>query len=265
MTGWLVMGGAAVVTGILMPLVIRGLSKDRLIRPNYRGSMIVTGSGIVIIISALTAVSVVANPDWLPEVGVGMLLLALVGLVDDCWGTGASRGLKGHFLSLRQGVWTTGWLKALTGALVGFGLSWQWSVTPGELIVNWMVLTLSANLINLLDLRPGRAIKGWLLMVALLLLGAQHLPLFLWGILGSALVYLTWDLQARVMMGDAGSNPLGLSLGIGAVLLLDIPERIIFLGGLLGVHWLAERSSLTAIIERIRWLKYLDQLGRARN
>ena len=64
----------------------------------------------------------------------------------------------------------------------------------------------SANLLNQLDTKPGRALKAYI--GAAFALDAP---------LGLAVLLLPYDLRERVMMGDAGSNALGALLGFKSV------------------------------------------------
>jgi UDP-N-acetylmuramyl pentapeptide phosphotransferase/UDP-N-acetylglucosamine-1-phosphate transferase len=77
-------------------------------------------------------------------------------------------------------------------------------------------------MLNLLDLRPGRAIKGFLIFLFLIaILGLGDIDwLLLAPLLGAVLYYLLIDLRAGAMMGDAGSNVLGLTLGYLCVISL---------------------------------------------
>lgn len=76
------------------------------------------------------------------------------------------------------------------------------------------------------------------------------------------LVYFPEDLKANVMMGDTGSNVLGMSLGISSILIFDLYGKLIILALLILLHIFAEKYSLTALIEKNKVLNYLDMLGR---
>ncbi len=70
----------------------------------------------------------------------------------------------------------------------------------------------TANLLNLLDLRPGRAAKAGVLAAAATLRGPGGGLVA--GPLGATLAVLPDDLGERVMLGDAGANALGALLGL---------------------------------------------------
>jgi UDP-N-acetylmuramyl pentapeptide phosphotransferase/UDP-N-acetylglucosamine-1-phosphate transferase len=123
------------------------------------------------------------------------------------------------------------------------------------------------NAIDLLDLRPGRAGKGFTLAaVLLLMLGWPWLfhleTLFLLMVLGSLLAYLPWDLQTRAMMGDAGSNALGITLGMVSCWSLSEQGLVVYLLLLLAFQLWTEKYSLTEWIEKVPLLHFLDKLGR---
>ena len=172
-------------------------------------------------------------------------------------------GLKGHFKSLFKGKLTTGGFKALFGGFVGLIISVCISKNIADIIVNTLVIALSTNLMNLFDLRPGRAIKVYLvIMIAIFftLTGyVQILPLL---IIPNVLAYFNYDLKAKAMMGDTGSNVLGISIGILMVMGYTFKVRVSWLVFLVLIHILTEKFSLTKIIEKNKVLNFIDKLGR---
>ncbi|MFZ3170739.1 MAG: hypothetical protein WA118_01935 [Carboxydocellales bacterium] len=224
---------------------------------------------------------------------LGLAIMTLVGLIDDIFGNRQTTGLCGHLAQLCQrGRLTTGMLKALVGGILalGIGVAGSFAGHPGanldalgssygsslgsSLGVSWvgimlrtLTMALSINAINLLDLRPGRAGKGFTLAaVVLLMLGWPwlfHLEmLFLLMVLGSLLAYLPRDLQARAMMGDAGANALGITLGMVSCWSLSEQGLVVYLLLLLVFQLWTEKYSLTEWIEKVPLLHFLDKLGR---
>jgi hypothetical protein len=176
----------------------------------------------------------VAQPELLP--------VAAIGAADDLW-SGDERGFREH---LRAGR-TTGILK-LAGIPV-FGL-WRTRSLSGALLVG-----LSANVLNQLDTRPGRALKAFALG-SLLLRGAPR------GAAAAAVLLAPYDLREMAMLGDSGSNTLGAVLGLRSVGRLTEKQRWSAIAALAGFTVLGERRSLGELIERTPVFRELDAWGR---
>ena len=89
------------------------------------------------------------------------------------------------------------------------------------------LILLFTNFINLLDLRPGRALKGFFIFGHLVAIYPQ-IPIILWiPIVVVALFLLVRDLGEQMMIGDAGSNCLGMALGYWTVLYASIEAKSI--------------------------------------
>ena len=174
---------------------------------------------------------------------------------------GDRRGFRGHLGALAHGEVTTGAVKlggigaaGILGAAVAGG-------SPADVVINAGLIAGSANLLNLFDLRPGRAIKVAVASGALLAVAPDArrptLPP-----LAAALALLPEDLGERAMLGDAGANGLGAMLGASAAC-LPRPARIALLAGIAGLTAVSEKVSFTKVIERTPALHRLDMLGLA--
>ena len=172
----------------------------------------------------------VAQPELLP--------VAAIGVADDLWG-GPERGFREH---LRSGT-TTGVLKLVGIPLYAF---WRTRSVSGALLVG-----LTANMLNQLDTRPGRALKAYL---------AASVPLQ--APKGIAVLLLPYDLREMAMLGDSGSNTLGAVLGLRSVGKLTERQCWSAIAALAGLTLLGERRSLGALIERTPVFRELDALGR---
>ena len=270
-------------TYFMIPLFKSMLVNGNVIRPNYKNEMIPVGMGIVflpmIIINSIILGFVTLNNIWFVSSSnynlniVWLLCLALyifsimamffAGALDDLIGNRNVSGLKGHFKSLFKGELTTGGFKALFGGFVGLVVSVCISSSIVDIIVNTLIIALSTNLMNLFDLRPGRAIKVYLVImipIYITLTGyIKALPLL---ILPNVLAYFNTDLKARGMMGDTGSNVLGISIGVLMAFGYGIKVRVAWLVFLVLMHLITEKFSLTKIIEKNKVLKFIDDLGR---
>ncbi|MGO8958770.1 MAG: hypothetical protein ACLQFR_15575 [Streptosporangiaceae bacterium] len=196
---------------------------------------------------------------------------AAFGGYDDLAGNGDQRGFRGHLGALRHGELTTGAIKlagigltGLTAAVIASAEGDQAAspaLAAADVLINAGLIAGCANLLNLFDLRPGRAIKVAGMAGALLGAGgsggsAAVAPL------ASAAALLPEDLGERSMLGDAGANGLGAMLGAAAAMSLSRRSRIAVLSGVAGLTAASEVVSFTRVIERTGPLRWADMLGR---
>jgi glucosyl-3-phosphoglycerate synthase len=172
-------------------------------------------------------------------VGIREPVVAALGLADDLW-SGPERGFRAH-LGARH---TTGVLKLVGIPL--YGLVRTRSVS-GALLVG-----LSANALNQLDTRPGRALKAYI---------AAAIPLR--APLGLAVLLAPYDLREMAMLGDAGANAFGALVGLHSVRRFTGRGRWLAIAALGGLTALGERTSLGSLIERTPVLRELDAWGRS--
>jgi len=257
-------------TYAIIPLFRNLLIDSNVLRPNYKKDMIPVSMGIVFLPMLIINSIILAyfttdfkNMLYIFIFLFGVISMFFAGILDDIIGNRDVSGLKGHFKSLLNGKLTTGGFKALFGGFIGIIISITISKNIYDIVINTLIIALSTNLMNLLDLRPGRAIKGYLLIsiVFLFTLGA-YIKNILLLILPNVIAYFNQDLKAKAMMGDTGSNVLGISIGILFVIGYSLKVRVIWLVFLIFIHILTERYSLTKIIESNKFLNFIDKLGR---
>jgi hypothetical protein len=190
---------------------------------------------------------------------------AAVGAYDDLYGTAQAKGYAGHLRALREGRVTSGLIK-----IVGVGLSATAAALVlgrvrgtgaarrlADLGIDTVLVATTANLVNLFDLRPGRAAKV-LLLLGGGLLGAGSAPA-----VGATAGSLPTDLAARSMLGDCGANGLGAAVATVAADRLPRPAKLLTLVGVVALNLASERVSFTAVIDGHPVLRALDELGRA--
>jgi hypothetical protein len=168
--------------------------------------------------------------------------VAAIGLADDLW-SGPERGFSAH---LRSGA-TTGTLK-----LVGIPL---FALVRTRSLSGALLVALSANALNQLDTRPGRALKAF--AVGSLIVGGVPKRAA-----AVAILLAPYDLREMAMLGDAGSNALGAVLGFSSVEKLTGWRRWSAIGALSLLTVVGERRSLGTTIESTPVLRDLDRLGR---
>lgn len=264
-----------ILTGLLgtyaiIPLFRSLLIESNVLRPNYKKDMIPVSMGIVflpmLIINAIILAYFTTNFKDMLHIFIflfGLVSMFFAGILDDIIGNRDVSGLKGHFKSLLNGKLTTGGFKALFGGFIGLVISIAISKNIYDIVINTLIIALSTNLINLLDLRPGRAIKGYLLIsIVLLFTLGEYTRNLLLLIFPNVIAYFNQDLKAKAMMGDTGSNVLGISIGILFVMGYPLKVRLIWLAFLIFIHILTEKYSLTKIIENNKFLNFIDKLGR---
>ncbi|KUG54479.1 hypothetical protein AVL62_03090 [Serinicoccus chungangensis] len=228
----------------------------RWVRVNHRGDEVTLVEGVALAIGTAAPLALVE-----PASAAAVLLAAGGGAVDDLAGDTGVKGLRGHLGALRQGRVTTGALKV--GVLVGAGVLAAWEVDRdrgrgASTLAAAGVVAGAANLANLLDLRPGRALKVALL-VGLPLARTQPAAA---ACSGAALAVLPDDLGGRSMLGDTGANAVGAALGVAAVRHLPPRARWPWLSVLAGLTLVSERVSFTRVIDATPGLRQLDRWGR---
>ncbi len=260
----------AVATSLAAVVTPHLLSAGRYRKTNYRGRTVFAPGGIVLakalFVGALVAV-LVGPHRRVPLVMLGAgSVMGLLGFLDDAFGDRHAGGLLGHARALLRGQLTTGMVKALGGVVVGIvsscALSWRGVWLP----VAGAVVALSANLTNLLDLRPGRALKVWTVAAAVLLVAGVGAGggMVLATVLAGALVFAVPELREEVMLGDTGANLLGTVLGVALVTSLGRTALLAVLAVLVAFTLVSEVVSFTRVIEATPPLRWLDELGRRR-
>lgn len=274
----LVLGAAAAVAAWLACRDI--FAAPLFARRNHRDVDVPVGAGVLLAVAAFVveAVLVVVDRARHTEPGDGgattVVLIAvagfaLLGLVDDLAAHGDDRGFRGHLRALANGRLTTGGLKLLGGGLLSIVVSGLTSrVGVGALLVDAALIALAANLANLFDRAPGRAIKVGAAAIAVVIVAAsvaerrQLTAVAL--VLGAALGLLAFDLREELMLGDAGSNVLGATVGLAVVLTCGISVRVAVLIGLALLNVASEWVSFTRVIDAVAPLRFLDRAGRRR-
>jgi hypothetical protein len=194
---------------------------------------------------------------------------AAFGAYDDLAGSSDRRGFRGHLGALRHGEVTTGAVKLAGIGATGLASAALTGGDAVDVVINTGLVAGFANLLNLFDLRPGRAIKAGVASGALIALGGSFGRAAAPGSAGqalapplaAALALLPEDLGERAMLGDAGANALGAMLGTAACG-LPRPARVALLSGITWLTAASEKVSFTAVIERTPVLRRLDMLGR---
>lgn len=263
----LVVGSAA---GTLLGLMVLAMFRRvGLVAGNYRGVQIVRASGVVLpigfSIGLLTTVGLPHVPQQDPVLFAGIGLgFGGLGLLDDLFGDRSVGGFRGHVGALLEGRVTTGLIKACGGFALGV---WA-GMRLGEGIVGTLLagltIALWANFLNLLDVRPGRAGKVFIVAGAVCFALSVHAPSWLvWpALMLPVAVVFALDLREHAMLGDTGSNFLGSMIGLAFVLNFSWLVQLAAVVPLAAATILSEKRSFSDMIEGIPALNWLDLLGR---
>jgi len=242
-------------------------------RANHRGEQVTLLEGPAV---ATAAVACALAAPGLPARSRAALALAgaggaAFGGYDDLKGSGDRRGFRGHLGALARGEITSGAVKLAgigatglaAGALAGGGGGGGGSGGPAvDILINAVLAAGGANLLNLFDLRPGRAIKVALAAGTALGAAAPACGFAAAAPAGAALALLPEDLGERAMLGDAGANALGGMLGAAAAAGLPRPARAAAAAAIAGLAAASEVVSFTRVINATPPLRWLDMLGR---
>jgi hypothetical protein len=247
-------------------------------RTNFRGRTVSLAGGPAL--AAGAAVTAAAGAPSAPAAAAALVAglgSGAVGLYDDVVGgrpEHKAKGFAGHLGALREGRVTSGLVKIAGVGAAGLAAAALLAADPArrrrralgtavDVALGAGVVAGSANLFNLLDLRPGRALKAGLLLSAPL--AAGRTGGLVAGPAGAAAGLLPADLDERVMLGDAGANAYGAILGVALAARTGPAGRAGLLAALAALTAASERVSFTQVIQNTRGLRELDALGRRRD
>jgi hypothetical protein len=240
---------------------------SRLQGTNYRGAPVPRTLGIALAAAAAVGTALVAAFEPVGAAGwgslVGCLLVFAAGLVDDLAPVGP-RGLRNHVRSLARGRMTTGILKlvvAMGAAAVVVALQ---PSRPGAVRL-WgiVLLAAAANVWNGLDVRPGRALKAFLVPgLVFVAWGTLADAPAIAGLLAGGVLALPVDLRERAMLGDGGANLLGFAAGLAVFDVLADPWVPVAAVAGIGLNVVADTVTFSRVIDATPPLRYLDGLGR---
>ena len=255
-------------------------------RTNFHGVTVSLRGGV-----AMAGAAVASALSDQPRAALGGVVASLggglAGYIDDVDqgahdGGKVAKGLKGHLGALAHGQVTTGVIKIAgigASALAASALVGSKATSVGgkvaDLALNTVLIAGTANLANLLDLRPGRALKATVLVATPLSYfscaaakpeasasGASAQRLLASGLNAAAITALVEDLQETTMLGDTGANAAGALLGTSLAANDSWKLRLGTALGVVGLILASEKVSFSKVIAANPALNWLDQLWR---
>ena len=258
-------------------------------RTNFHGATVSLRGGVAMAGAAVASAAVASALSDQPRAALGGVVASLggglAGYIDDVDqgahdGGKVAKGLKGHLGALAHGQVTTGVIKIAgigASALAASALVGSKATSVGgkvaDLALNTVLIAGTANLANLLDLRPGRALKATVLVATPLSYfscAAAKTPaspasaqrLLASGLNAAAITALVEDLQETTMLGDTGANAAGALLGTSLAANDSWKLRLGTALGVVGLILASEKVSFSKVIAANPALNWLDQLWR---
>jgi UDP-N-acetylmuramyl pentapeptide phosphotransferase/UDP-N-acetylglucosamine-1-phosphate transferase len=271
----LLAGAGALAARQALRAVTANVPERALARTNFRGRTVSLAGGPALAAGAsLAAAAGAGTPARAAATLVAGLGSGAVGGYDDVVGQRPgqqAKGFRGHLAALREGRVTSGLVKIAGVGASGLIASSLLAVdrrgrggarTLLDVALGAGLIAGTANLFNLLDLRPGRAAKAGLLVGTPLAVSDGPGGGVAAGTVGAVAGLLPADLDEQIMLGDAGANALGALLGTALAARTGPVGRAALLAGVVALTAASERVSFTQVIARTPVLRELDALGR---
>lgn len=296
--------GIGVCAGLGYVLRRKRIKASQWERTNFHGATVSLRGGVAMAGASVASAAVASALSDQPRAALGGVVASLggglAGYIDDVDqgahdGGKVAKGLKGHLGALAHGQVTTGVIKIAgigASALAASALVGSKATSVGgkvaDLALNTVLIAGTANLANLLDLRPGRALKATVLVATPLSYfscaaaktpasGASGAPsakpvspaspasaqrLLASGLNAAAITALVEDLQETTMLGDTGANAAGALLGTSLAANDSWKLRLGTALGVVGLILASEKVSFSKVIAANPALNWLDQLWR---
>ena len=174
--------GIGVCAGLGYVLRRKRVKASQWERTNFHGATVSLRGGVAMAGASVASAAVASALSYQPRAALGGVVASLggglAGYIDDVDqgahdGGKVAKGLKGHLGALAHGQVTTGVIKIAgigASALAASALVGSKATSVGakaaDLALNTVLIAGTANLANLLDLRPGRALKATVLVAA---------------------------------------------------------------------------------------------------
>ncbi|MEU2063447.1 hypothetical protein [Streptomyces sp. NPDC013455] len=180
-------------------------------RTNHAGRPVGLYAGPAAVLGAAVAAGRVH-----PAAGFAVLAAGGCGAYDDVAGD-HRRGFRAHLRALREGDVTSGTVKLFGISAAGLAAGALMKERPLDRLLAGVVIAGTAHLVNLVDVRPGRAAGAVLALGAPGLLRTGPGARLAAAAAGAAAAVLPEDLGELTMLGDTGAHALGAALGAAAV------------------------------------------------
>ena len=241
--------------------------KENLFTENFNGTKVLTGAGLFIVSASIFIWGLyiflsIGDINFLWRLIFLSVIIGAVGFIDDVCGDGSYRGFRGHFKALLQGEITSGFLKVIISFIAVLLVVLPENQDFLSHGIDIVLILSVINLFNLFDLRPGRALKVFILLSLIFVFSYQIVQLYFVPLFIIILMYLPFEMGEKVMLGDTGSNFLGAVFGLSITYVTGIYLKFLVVVVCVFLNLLAEKYSFSKFIVRNKFLSRLDKLGR---
>ncbi len=242
------------------------LQKQGLLKKNYKNDMVPTGGGLLFIFSCVIVWSIfliagIGEKEVIINYIFLTIIIGLTGFIDDIAGNKKNQGFRKHFKKILDKKLTTGCFKVIISTVTVSLVIYEKNYTYYGFLLVLLLIILMTNFLNLLDLRPGRSIKFFILGFLFVVITLPEMLLYFIPFI-ILLPYLAYELKGQIMMGDTGANVLGVILGYTFSFWVNQSGLIVMILSLLILNLLSEKYSFTKIIKENKILNWLDKIGR---
>ncbi|MDT9696138.1 hypothetical protein [Streptomyces sp. P17] len=192
---------------------LRAKAPDHWQRKNHAGRTVGLHAGPASAVAAAAGAALVR-----PGLGAAVLAAGACGAYDDVVGAhDPRRGFRAHMSALRHGEVTSGAVKLFGVGAAGLLAGALLKERAVDKVLAGVVIAGTAHVVNLVDVRPGRAVGVVLALGAPGLLRGGVARELSAAAMGAAAAVLPDDVAERSMIGDTGAHALGAALGAAVV------------------------------------------------
>lgn len=264
---WIAILALAISFASVKPL-LNFLTNAGFTAKNFKGNEVPVGTGLLwgwVLLACTALIGLVGSllgdvTNIMNELYILAALVAgvtLLGFIDDASKDIKEKGIRAHVKAFINGKLTSGFLKAAGGFIIALIIATHFESAPSMILLNALIIVLCMNFINLLDLRPGRALVAYIILTNVAMIavfagnGMETFSWHFWGIfLAPASAIFFSEIRAQSMLGDTGSNTLGAVLGYVIAANFESDIKFVILAVLLTFNLFADRVSITKLLER---------------
>jgi UDP-N-acetylmuramyl pentapeptide phosphotransferase/UDP-N-acetylglucosamine-1-phosphate transferase len=233
-------------------------------RKNHAGRTVELYGGLAACAGTVLAV---ATAPGLPArtraaAGLAVAVAGGCGAYDDQCGSAGERGWRAHLGALRRGEVTSGAVKLFGIGAAGLAAGALIKERPVDRVLAGVVIAGAAHVVNLVDVKPGRAAKGVIAAGAPGLLRRGPAGALAAAPVAAAAAVLADDVGERTMLGDAGAHALGAAIGVAVAAGNGRGGLVAHAAVLVALAAVGDKVSYSEALWNAPWVRTVDRWGR---